>query len=197
MHKMKVLLFLCLVCTVANASPSQQRCGDSACPTPEPPGPTVRCPDCVNSKCTTNMCNWASFVPYPGDCSKYCVCDSLGAIQMSCPDGLVFDPSLNVCVWPASSTCQNSDAYPECDVPEEPNPSEQCPPCVNALCTPDMCNLAKGVNFPGDCTRFCMCTNSGPIAMDCPEGLVFEVSLGVCVWPAESNCKNSDVIPGC
>ncbi|KAF4532189.1 hypothetical protein B566_EDAN002251 [Ephemera danica] len=228
---MKVFLVLSVVCTAVLASPSEQRCGETACTTTAPK-PVVRCPDCVNSNCVWG----AMFVPYPGDCNKYCVCDPQGAIFMSCPEGLVFDPSLNVCVWPASFNCKNSDPYPGCEVPdtptttkppttqtttcpntppppttthcpaattkppcgtEAPSPIEYCPECVNDQCTLDMCNLAKGVNYPGDCTRFCMCTSTGAVAMDCPEGLVFEVSLGVCVWPAESNCKNSDVIPGC
>ncbi|KAF4517712.1 hypothetical protein B566_EDAN013390 [Ephemera danica] len=266
---MKVFLLLCLV-TVGLASPSRDpRCNDGGCPTTDPPGPLIYCPQCVTDQCSIDMCNLAVMLPFPHDCNKYCVCDNNGAIQMSCPAGLVFDPTLSVCTWPESSSCCNDDFYQYCDaVPttttttttpppttcttttttqppttcttttttttqppttcttttlppttcttttqrpttdctppppppcttEAPRPLEYCPACVNGRCDPGMCNLAVGVNYPHDCSRFCICSTSGAIAMDCPAGLVFEATLGVCVWPDQSSCQNSDPYPEC
>ena len=49
----------------------------------------------------------APFVPHPTDCSLYYQCNGDLPILMDCPDGLYFDPQLNVCNWPDQVDCQN------------------------------------------------------------------------------------------
>ena len=56
----------------------------------------VECPD-----------GGAPFVPHPTDCSLYYQCNGDLPILMDCPDGLYFDPQLNVCNWPDQVDCQN------------------------------------------------------------------------------------------
>jgi len=58
----------------------------------------VECPD-----------GGAPFVPHPTDCSLYYQCNGDLPILMDCPDGLYFDPQLNVCNWPDQVDCQNKD----------------------------------------------------------------------------------------
>merc|ERR1712107_942342 len=45
------------------------------------------------------------FIPHPSDCGLYYVCVGLNPVLMSCPGGLFFDPSLNVCNWPELVDC--------------------------------------------------------------------------------------------
>merc|ERR1719322_1233568 len=47
------------------------------------------------------------YVPHPTDCSLYYQCIGSNPTLMSCPDGLYFDSSLNVCNWPQFVDCQN------------------------------------------------------------------------------------------
>ena len=48
----------------------------------------------------------APFVPHPTNCSLYYQCNGDLPILMDCPDGLYFDPQLNVCNWPDQVDCQ-------------------------------------------------------------------------------------------
>ncbi|KAF4517711.1 hypothetical protein B566_EDAN013389 [Ephemera danica] len=59
---------------------------------------------------------YAKGIRYPGDCTRYCVCEVGGAIEMRCPDGLYFDEPKGVCVWPWESCCTNSMSYPSCGI---------------------------------------------------------------------------------
>merc|ERR1719348_1689947 len=49
------------------------------------------------------------YVPHPTDCGLFYQCNGDIPILMECPDGLYFDPSLNVCNWPDLVNCQNKD----------------------------------------------------------------------------------------
>merc|ERR1712013_650724 len=48
------------------------------------------------------------FVPLPTDCSKFFACHGSRPILMECPQGLVFDPALNVCNYPQFVDCTSS-----------------------------------------------------------------------------------------
>ena len=45
------------------------------------------------------------FIPDPTDCEKYFICTPSGPEPQSCPPGLWFDPTLNVCNWPELVDC--------------------------------------------------------------------------------------------
>jgi hypothetical protein len=110
-----------------------------------------------------------------------------------------------VCVVRSTKTGRgcNSTPRPPCMASPKPCTTKKpelvlrCPACVNSRCTPNACNLAVGIYYPGDCSKFCKCDHGGAIKMSCPPGLLFEESLGVCVWPQESTCSNSVIYPGC
>ena len=42
---------------------------------------------------------------------------------------------------------------------------------------------------PTDCSRYCVCTTSGPSLGQCPNGGHFSVSLKQCRPPSEANCE--------
>jgi hypothetical protein len=97
---------------------------------------------------------------------------------------------------PTTTVCTTQPPPPPCTT-EAPRPFSRCPDCVNARCTPNMCNMAAGVGYPNDCSKFCICENGGAIEMECPPGLVYDEYLQVCTWPEQSNCNNSNPYPGC
>merc|ERR1712154_228101 len=47
--------------------------------------------------CHESQDGYPVFVPHPFNCSLYFECDGLTPVLMSCPSGLYFDSSLNVC----------------------------------------------------------------------------------------------------
>lgn len=62
---------------------------------------------CTQSDAPT-VCNPADLVPLypvPNNCTAFISCVGSKQIELSCPDGLYFSPSLKVCVWPKDSGC--------------------------------------------------------------------------------------------
>jgi hypothetical protein len=59
----------------------------------------------VNQFCTYDMCSQAKHITFPGDCTKFCKCDHVGAIEFTCPDGLFFNPISEVCDWTENADC--------------------------------------------------------------------------------------------
>ncbi|CAH1787914.1 unnamed protein product [Owenia fusiformis] len=47
--------------------------------------------------------------PHPLDCEKFCSCNSGVGTELTCPDGLVFDPVLNMCNWPEVTNCTQNE----------------------------------------------------------------------------------------
>ena len=76
--------------------------------------PDVVCPEAVD------VDGLAVFVPHPSDCGLYYQCVGLQPVLMSCPPGLYWDPSLNVCNWPDNVDCNpETDPAPETTTEEE------------------------------------------------------------------------------
>jgi hypothetical protein len=152
------------------------------------------CPACVNARCTPGT----NTVAYPHDCTKFCACESTGAVEMLCPPGTLWDDVYKICNWPDLANCDNSAFYPGCDgndggggectTPPPPPPPTFCPECVNAWCTPNMCNQADTVPHPDSCGKYCICGPDGSIEMSCPDGLWFSPTTGVCDWPEQAGC---------
>ncbi|KAF4517708.1 hypothetical protein B566_EDAN013386 [Ephemera danica] len=95
----------------------------------------------------------------------------------------------------SKKNCYNS--HPKSTTTWAPRPQPSlCPACVNARCDPNS-SYAMGVAYPGDCSKFCKCEVGGAILFHCPTGLRFDETLGVCVWPYQSSCKNDDPYPEC
>ena len=83
----------------------------------------------IDIDCTIAGNGSAIFVPHPYECEKYFECqDQGGAIPMTCPDGLVFDPDLQICNWPWLVDCENT-PYPTKPtttmVPETSTPTKE------------------------------------------------------------------------
>nr|XP_022901772.1 peritrophin-1-like [Onthophagus taurus] len=62
------------------------------------PGPVGECP-------LINHNDYVDFLTHSHDCTIYYMCDWGTPIQMTCPDGLHFNPTLNVCDYPWDAGC--------------------------------------------------------------------------------------------
>ena len=43
--------------------------------------------------------------PHPTDCNSYCLCYDTEPVEINCPPGLHFNPTLLVCDWPNNAGC--------------------------------------------------------------------------------------------
>ena len=69
--------------------------------------------------CPGSQDGYSEFVPHPTDCTLYYQCFGLTPILMSCPEGLFFDPSVDVCNWPDQVDCKQQTEAPETTTIEE------------------------------------------------------------------------------
>jgi len=65
------------------------------------------------------------------------------------------------------------------------------PVCPDPVC-PEQYGL---MGNPGDCSSFYSCNNYMPILMRCPDGLEFKPKKAKCVWPKNSKCTETCVLP--
>jgi len=80
--------------------------------------PNVVCPQSVD------VDGNSVFVPHPTDCGLYYQCVGLQPVLMSCPPGLWWDTSLNVCNWPEAVDCNPATQAPETTEAEEETTTE-------------------------------------------------------------------------
>ncbi|KHN74319.1 Chondroitin proteoglycan 2 [Toxocara canis] len=134
--------------------------------------------------------------------ADFVICFSGRERKQFCPHGLVFDNFLKRCVWPGE--CHSAGVTPV-------SPAFQVAPQYassqeTAFCTMtsaprspssvDCSKLHDGAYSLGCSSQYVVCSKGLSYAHNCPAGLVFVISTGLCDWP--SKC-DSHFIPekGC
>jgi len=112
------------------------------------------------------------YLPDDGQCDKYLECNIKGELREHlCPDGFVFDITLEKCDYPVKVNCSTR---PEL---QEPQPS------VN-------CSRANGF-FPWpakiSCQNFWDCREGTAYKQTCPVGVIFDPNLNACATPDQSS----------
>ncbi|CAH2049168.1 unnamed protein product, partial [Iphiclides podalirius] len=136
------------------------------------------------------------------DCDKFYKCVNGEAIEMFCPDGLLFNSMFRFCDWSSNVDCGERSMPAEKvvtanieDSPEQPNEEEVvekteieflengCPvdPVVHWL-VPDEQN----------CSSFYYCVWGEKVRNECPHSLHFNRNLQVCDWPQYAACTVSE-----
>merc|ERR1711955_154996 len=67
--------------------------------------PLVPCAAEISAKCPAVDGAEPTFLADPDDCTKFCECAGGVAYEQSCQPGLVYDPTLHLCNWPAAVDC--------------------------------------------------------------------------------------------
>ncbi|KAL8584585.1 hypothetical protein ACOMHN_002315 [Nucella lapillus] len=115
------------------------------------------------------------------DCATFVKCNGAqGSGLIPCANGLHYDVNLGVCGPPETSACgvsaisQSLALFRQCLSGVEQ--------CVND-------NLATG-QYPScsECTSFVKCDGGGSGVISCNGGLLYDVNLGVCTFPASAEC---------
>ncbi|CAH1111373.1 unnamed protein product [Psylliodes chrysocephalus] len=140
------------------------------------------------------------------DCTKFCQCSNGVPILHTCPQGLHFNPLLNVCDWPSNAGCTGrttqstttTTTTAKSSTPKVTTTERTTTPKIETT-TPNIC-VQAGITCPAvdgpdsvygalpDCTKFCQCSNGAPYVHTCPAGLHFNPILNVCDWPSNAGC---------
>merc|ERR1711915_436334 len=104
-------------------------------------------------------------LPDPEDCSQFYYCSNGEPSLYQCPDGLYFNPDLDVCDSPLNVDCTNpfSTLKLSSKLPTTERTNVTCPADINDFLLPD----------PKDCSQFYYCSNGEPSLYQCPDGLYF------------------------
>ncbi|XP_049807612.1 chondroitin proteoglycan-2-like [Schistocerca nitens] len=147
-------------------------------------------------------------LPDSKNCSLFYKCDHAAPVLFVCPDGLHFNPTLEVCDWPenagcaggsASTSAPSSTAAPTSaattaaptSAPSStanPAPTGDCPAVGTCPQNEDENSVAKHLPHASNCSQFCKCDHGKPVRFDCPAGLHFNPTLEVCDWPENAGC---------
>nr|CAD7198465.1 unnamed protein product [Timema douglasi] len=148
-----------------------------------------------------NSPDYTVHIAHPNDCSLFYKCDNGQPRLQECPQGLNFNPTLQVCDWPWSAGCKAVPAsnYSSSSTSTPPRQTTPLPvsgaPCPTAGTCPDEDDPldAPAVLLPHltACGLYCRCVNRKPNLEACPEGLHFNVELQQCDWPQDAKCQGA------
>ena len=119
---------------------------------------------------------------------------------MSCPDGLFFDSSLNVCNWPEFLQhnqyvhCQNQTNHQGTKSVQDTT-SEDVDDTISegeVICHESTDGYSVFVPHETNCSLYYQCVGLKPVIMMCPSELYFDSSLNVCNWPDNVVCGSPD-----
>ncbi|XP_025832634.1 chitin-binding domain protein cbd-1 [Agrilus planipennis] len=140
------------------------------------------------------------YLPHKSDCSKFYECSNGVPVEQSCPNGLLFNPKLNVCDYPENvHSCPGSDDHhgghgghghhgsDENNVNNGNNGSNSGSPVIGVCPAVDPLDHSVYLPHKSDCSKFYECSNGVPIELSCPDGLVFNTDLSVCDYRANSS----------
>ncbi|XP_063593487.1 uncharacterized protein LOC134770492 [Penaeus indicus] len=117
-------------------------------------------------------------------CDKYYDCQDNVLTEKLCPDGMAFNdlnPRIEKCDFTFQVDCAGR---PEL---QPAQPTEVCPRQNGYFPHPD----------PKICNKFYYCAAGSGSLITCPDGLVFSLKTGNCVWPdaaGRSGCASTNVL---
>merc|ERR1711973_589041 len=138
--------------------------------------------------CPESQDGYSEFVPHPTDCTLYYQCFGLTPILMSCPEGLFFDPSVDVCNWPDQVDCKQQTEAPETTTVEEETTTieEETTTAVEETTTASLCEEGWMSNQNDMCYKLISTKKSANDAEAHCKSLSAEASL-VSIHDSETN----------
>ncbi|KAF2895990.1 hypothetical protein ILUMI_10190 [Ignelater luminosus] len=120
-------------------------------------------------------------LPHESDCTKFYKCSHGEKHEVSCADGLYFNPTKRVCDWPENVNCTTKNK-------DDDNGSKNIK--NKSSCPWDAEDPKHDVLLPHDtdCSKFYMCTHGEKVEMPCPSGLHFNPDKNYCDYPGNVKC---------
>ncbi|KNC24175.1 hypothetical protein FF38_11146 [Lucilia cuprina] len=140
---------------------------------------------------------FGELVPYPGDCSKFLVCNCEYPTVKQCGPGTWFDNILKVCNFPHAVHCEDGNGGTTTSKPTtEAETSTESGVWGKDCETPagmsnDIClNYSNGVllRYPYNCNAYINCTMGCPVMNYCQPDKVFNNFLKICDTPDTAQC---------
>ncbi|XP_043285620.1 uncharacterized protein [Venturia canescens] len=176
------------------------------------PSPTTTKPttSAIPSECPPGNSGHVVQIPHPTNCSLFYKCDN-GEKQLSqCPDGLYFNPTIQMCDWPDVAGCTAETSGPTESTsapsagPTSPMTSTGAPSTATASASTPEVSPSTSVAptecpagdpeppvswpHPQNCSLYYTCKNGEKVVQSCPSGLEFNPSKGKCDWPDIAGC---------
>ncbi|KAF4532819.1 hypothetical protein B566_EDAN002670 [Ephemera danica] len=128
---------------------------------------------CSSVLCSPDDCGL--IVIHPNECNSFCKCINGTAQYLQCPDGLYFNPVLEVCDFKSHVQC---------------NPIEiDLTGCEDVNCPTENSDVSLFFPNPKDCGSYCQCNWGTAMYMQCPPGLYFNSAQNICDYPKEAHCN--------
>nr|QCQ82719.1 sechitinase 13 [Spodoptera exigua] len=129
-----------------------------------------------NTKDVNEICSSVSdgvFLAHE-NCDQFYTCSEGKPVQHKCAPGLLFNPDTMICDWEKNVKCGDR------MIPGGEKKSDK------------VCSDSHYVVFAHEnCNQFYDCTTGALVVRNCPPGLHFNPSLGVCDWPVNAKCDSS------
>ena len=141
------------------------------------------CNEAAADQCHDDNGAPVSTLPFekPGDCGSFYQCGAGVLYEMSCPDGLAFNPQLKVCDYPYN--------VPGC---------ETCSVKYDEECTDANGNPISTAPLPVDCSNYKQCQAGFLVTGSCGDGEAFNPATGRCDFPHNvDGCHSCDPDDSC
>ncbi|KAM7358142.1 uncharacterized protein ACRADG_003199 [Cochliomyia hominivorax] len=156
---------------------------------------------------------FGDLVPYPGDCTKFLVCNCEYPTVKQCQNGLWFDNTLKVCNYPQNVDCNDGNGI---GVQGTTSTSTTTSTTTEGTTTTeanigwgDNCESPPGMSkdiclkysndvllrYPYDCNVYINCTWGCPVMNYCPPDKVFNDFLKICDTPDTAHCTELPLPP--
>ncbi|XP_045450258.1 chondroitin proteoglycan 2-like [Melitaea cinxia] len=125
------------------------------------------------------------------NCNQFYKCSQGEPVALNCPGDLLYNPDKEYCDWPKSVQCGDR-IIPDADDSDSGNdngPDNETRPDE----APEICAKPEsdGVLVPHEnCNQFYKCSEGKPVALDCPENLLYNPLKEYCDWPKNVDCGN-------
>ncbi|KAM7356696.1 uncharacterized protein ACRADG_002342 [Cochliomyia hominivorax] len=121
--------------------------------------------------------------PVDGICNKFYKCNYGCAIEISCPNNLVYNPTQEYCDYP-----QNY----KCPWPYTPPAGPTAGPSGIACPSGGRCvGQEEGTLFPSlnSCSKYVVCQCECEVEMECAKGLLWDTKLSICNYAESVTCN--------
>ena len=155
--------------------------------------PEVDSSQCEYSALNAGNCAgkpFGEFVNYPGNCSRYLICNSENPAVMACPPGLWFNGNNRVCDYPVNVN-RDSCEYSALNVPTIQPTSKACSDIPIGL-SPDFCQQNSKNYFHQyvyNCSMYVLCIEDCPQLKECDGTKIYNPALEICDTASDTECN--------
>merc|ERR1712232_849581 len=162
--------------------------------------PSTEKPTPIDPTCPSDHTGWLAYL----ECTHYFYCQNgvvLG-VPYACPDGTLYNESLQNCDWEENVQCSASPVLPPTKAPT-PNPVTSAPfttsPTPKPITPGDPACPSGHTGWLAylECTHYFYCQNGAVLGVPyaCADGTLYDESLQNCNWEQNVQCSTSPVLP--